>query len=385
MLNKKLESSFSNSLEQAINAITFDKNNVIVAGTGAFKSFRYASDIDMCEYFNKSYSKNDIAKALQTVVKQVLKAGIYYIADIKAGINEKLNIFNNLGEIHNMKIINYDYNKTKKSIQSIRNLIDDEKYNELINANNKAENNNMADWFDLREKIRKVLTIRWDADEVLKGYKLIDGSKLLLCDAVIQFMTKIDLYFDYDGIYTEITNVFMSYLNDKHSIVFLPVANTKQSIMDGIKYSLIENLCGKKPNYLKVMKRVFSLSKLDNNKRMINKLMPLLTGDIALLNKCCSILETLNGMLESLRNPPMKGIKRNLTELKTRLGQIYQFKFSEKSIDDVIDELCNMNNKHEMIEIIDELIKKIKFVVNNETIDFINENHIYPIPMKYLL
>ena len=378
---KKIKSSYDNDVSKAISLITYDLNNVTIAGTSKLKSMIYSSDVDLFEVFNRNYSSEDIAKALQHIIKKIEKEPKFYIMDIKAGINEKFNIFHKLGYFKNGQIYDFDYHDTEQKLNYIKNDIDN--YDELYDLCQSAKNGSLSAWLDLREKIRKLFTIRWTPNEILDGYKYVNNQKFYLYQAIPQFVTKIDCVFDFNGILTEISNILISYQSEKNGLNYLPIASDPDMHVDAVKYNIIEYLHGKHKNYLKVLKRIYSMAVNDNDNTLANKIAPILVSNIALLSKVSSILATLIDMLEKLPHPPMNDIRYNIDQCRSKLSNIYQFPFNEKHIDNELIRAQNMNkdNTLKCLENIKDLMSKI---INSETLKYIKDNRLFPLQKKYL-
>ena len=367
--------SFSSDLIKAVDLITYKKQNLIFAGSAFLKSMRYSSDIDLAEYFGKTYSSQDIAHALQTIVSKIQNAkGEYYLGDVKAGLDDDLNVFESLGEIRHQRVRGYSPAETYQQLNSIKQLISKEDYREISELIPLAAHS-ISDWFDLREAIRKLMTLRWEPAEIQRGYKVIRGNKIYLSEAVVSFMTKIDMWFNYNGVFTEITNVLMSYLNEQEGLVFLPISAKKEFAEDAIKYNLFEFMHHKDKNYLKAMKRLFTLAKMKHDSKTLNQVFPLLVSDIGLLNKVGAILSTLKDMIEKLKNPPMKAIQANIDHLKAMVANIYQFPFGEKRLVEELTELMH-TSKNQLMNRLEDLIERIHHIVNQQTLKYMHDHKI---------
>ena len=112
-LKKKIiPDSFNKEVINAINTITYNPKNIIFSGSYVRKSFRDSSDIDICENFGKN--DEQVASALQDIIKKVLHNKEYILLDIKCGIDPIYkNSFKHLGYIKNTEIIDYDEEKLK--------------------------------------------------------------------------------------------------------------------------------------------------------------------------------------------------------------------------------------------------------------------------------
>ena len=372
-LKKKIiPDSFNNEIRQAINTISYNPKNIILAGSFIRKSFRDSSDIDICEKFGSN--DEQVANALQDIIKKILHNKEYILLDIKCGIDPIYkNSFNHLGYIKNTEIIDYNEENTLKDIEKFKDLIPLTDYTELKNLLKKPSN--LIGYFDLREKIRKLITLRWTPNEVLNGYKKIDNRVITLISSVSTFITKIDMAFIYNGFYTEISNVFSNASSIKNGLSFMPITPNPAKYEEAIKYNLLELLENKK--WLKSLKRVYTLALTDDNKKLLQKLFPILMSNIGMLNKCNSILKTFITIKEQYGNKYNKQIKIQLNNLKSYVANIYEFNFNEKTLDKLFD-------KSQSVKSLESITDKIDDTVNQQTKILIDKYNI-KIPKTYIL
>lgn len=383
-INKKklIPDSFNDEILKAVQLITYDESQITFAGSFIRKSMTYSADIDISETFPKRCTSEHIADALKTIVRKILVSD-NYILDIKSGYDIAYEpYFNNLGNIKNDKVVGYDAQKTKNDIYECheKGYIDKDVYDELISLNKNAKTSIMS-WLDLHEVIRKLITLRWSPEDVLKGFKQGVNQQIELSTAVNTFVTKIDMVFIYQGFYTEMSNIFMTNYSSKHGLVFYPVSAQPKHYEDAIKFNLFEYVQNKM--WLKALKRVFTLALLKNDQKLLKQIAPLLISSIGRLNKVTSIFTTIVDMLEKLSHPPMKMIKTQINNIKPVLSIIYEFPFGEKQIDETLDHICR-SKKATMIKSINEVNEHCKKVINEQTLQYMKKNHIN-IPKSYFL
>jgi predicted nucleotidyltransferase len=376
-INKKklIPDSLNNEITNGINAITYNINNVVFAGSFIRKSMRDSSDIDIAEDF-KNASDKTCASHIQDIIKKLLKTD-YIILDIKSGIDPLyINLFKKLGTISNHKVINYDYQNTLNDINLISKYIPKDTYKDLIKSIKK--NFEIKQYFEFREKIRKLITLRWTPKEILEGYKIIRNDKLYLYQAVSLFLTKIDIAFICNGFYTEMSNVFLIKSASKQGLVFLPLSPNPKYYGEAIRYNLEEYLTS--GYYLKALKRVYTLAQTDNDNKLMLKIQPILTSNVGILNKANSIIKTIISIVENGYKVDMEEIKFQLDNLKLLISNIYEFNFGEKNIDKTIDDI----NKKFNLSSLEKLSDKLTDTINTETHNIINEYKIH-IPDTYFL
>ena len=372
-LKKKIiPDSFNKEVINAINTITYNPKNIIFSGSYVRKSFRDSSDIDICENFGKN--DEQVASALQDIIKKVLHNKDYILLDIKCGIDPIYkNSFKHLGYVKSAQIHEFDAENTLKDIEKFKDLIPLTDYTELKHLLNSPPN--LKQYFDLREKIRKLITLRWTPNEVLNGYKNINNRIITLISSVSTFITKIDMAFIYNGFYTEISNVFSNASSIKDGLSFMPITPNPAKYQEAIKYNLLELLENKK--WLKSLKRVYTLALTDDNKKLLQKLFPILMSNIGMLNKCNSILKTFITIKEIYGSKYDKQIKIQLNNLKSYVANIYEFNFNEKTLDKLFD-------KSQSVKSLESISDKIDDTVNKQTKILIDRYNI-KIPKTYIL
>lgn len=371
---KIIPESFNEDILRAINAITYDEKNIILAGSFIRKSMRDSSDIDINEKFDSRYTDKDIAHALQIIIKKILKHPEYILLDIKSGLNPNfINKFNHLGYIKNTIIYDYDYKSTLKEIEENKQYIDKKQYYDLIKSI--KPDPNLKEYFDMREKIRKIISLRWTPDEVLQGFKYVNEKPYNLSDSIKTFVTKLDMAFINMGFYTEISNIFTTESSSKYGLTFLPITPNIQNYDEAIKYNLLEFLVHNK--YLKALKRLYSLGLQKKDMKLIYQLFPILTSNVGILNKANSIIKTCIDIMDKYGSKYNNEIKLQLNNLKVFLSNIYQFDFDELKVDKKLDEKPSINKLEKLSDKLDE-------IVNKETKILINKNNII-IDKRYIL
>jgi hypothetical protein len=346
---------------------------VVYAGSFVRRSIRDASDIDMSETFK---SVADVVKGFQSIIKKLMKNNTV-ILDIKCGADPNIcELFKELGTIKNGQIVHFNKKSTIDDIGMLyyHGYIDKKQYDELYDL---CMSRGMSDYLDLREAIRKIMTLRWTPDEILSGQKKLKHGYISLNDAVVMFINKIDIVFIYQGFYTEMSNILMLQNNSSHHILeFLPLTTNVNHFLTALKFNLFEYLHHKDKNYLKAIKRMFSIAVLLDDNNMVLKIFPLLQSNVAILNRVNGILKTIRDMLDKYSANEL--MLTMLNNMKPVLANIFEFDFAERRIDDIIDHI----NKTNIKEKIDMLIDRFNKVINRETLKYINANHIF-ITKKY--
>lgn len=225
---------FSNDVIDIIKKMSFNINNVKIAGTMKNRKLLYASDYDLYENVNSNYIDNIVSK-FQKIIINLLNTDLCYIGDIKAGVIENFRVLSESYE-------NYDAITSKNKLDYIYNLglVKKEDYNSI----NKMLKNKISikDYFVL-EGFLKYHIIRWKPKEILNGYKIIVGNKYFLKDALnTDSLFKLDIIaLTENNKFTEFSIIYELKINNKS--INKPIRNIEESLKEDIqKLSINKNI-----------------------------------------------------------------------------------------------------------------------------------------------
>lgn len=150
--------------------------------------------------------------------------------------------------------------------------------------------------------IKKYVPLRWKPEEILQGYKkLFDGVKITLREAISQrSIIKLDVITWLEDRFRSVEIFYnLGYVTpDGSDISFYPLGDYSQSLLEDIKkYS--------SPKYyspLRVIKRLWNLSKMQDCTELLKIIDPFLSSDAAALNQIKSDIE--GSMLILSSSPP---------------------------------------------------------------------------------
>jgi hypothetical protein len=165
----------------------------------------------------------------------------------------------------------------------------------------------------------------------------------------------------YNGFYTEISNVFSNKSSIKNGFTFPPITADPKKYNYCIKYDLLQNLVNDKP--LKAYKRLYTLAIGENDQRTLNELYPVLTSNIAILNKVNSIIKTHITLIEAHGDKYIDEIKKQLNNLKPLLSFIYEFRFNEKHFDYLLDHTISLN-------VLEKISEDFETIIRNQTLKY---------------
>lgn len=293
--------------------------NVLPVGTFKYNVFKYPGDIDIFEDLDACCSFNDArlsaAKRIQSIIEKILADGTIMFVEFKAGYDLRYKIYTGVVNTH---IEDYNPELIRRDITNLfeAGLLTTRDYETLWHLVKEVPT--MDDIIDLNETLRNFWVVRWNADEIACGYKILPGNyKLYLDIAVAQgSIVKLDTIAYVDGRYVEVTNFFMISALDKFGnrmILSEELDEYGQSLLlDVYKYY------GTNP--LKSIKRLWMYLAFRGYLCELSVFTPLFSSNIALYSQILSDIETAIALLSP--TPLYKGVydrKLLFDSLNTRL------------------------------------------------------------------
>ena len=236
----------------------------------------------------------------------------------------------------NIKNIEYpsDYDLIEtieiKNINEIKNLVVDfRKMGEDIKRNEKIFFIEFKTGLDYNDN-----KLRWNNIELISGRKEVDGRVYDLQYALKQrILPKLDIIYHLSpGVFIEVSIIYELkikdvYVNEDH---LKPEEITESIMTDYFDFK-------KEKYYLKALKRMFSILKMNEtkNEKSLKLLLSLFNSNIGLINFINSNLKLYIELLEKFKGDKRISIeefKSGLQNDKMKLNTIYEFGFSEKFI-----------------------------------------------------
>lgn len=245
LIDKREEIEHVNRLKSMISV---DPKHSVFIGSSTYKVQKYPSDFDVFELTQVNSGLEGKIKAIcnsfndrDSTIFLELKAGFDIDYDItKKDIKYPDDIMRSFYSYYKKGLISRkDYSKIEKQLMKGP----DDKCKEM----------------NLFAALRNYLLLRWNINDVNKGYKMLsDGSKLTLSKA-LEMHTDVNIecaFIDLDGSIQDISNFYYLVKGD----VFI---SAERDIVDSLKRStfILTNNCYRSVNYFKAMKRMFSLCK----------------------------------------------------------------------------------------------------------------------------
>lgn len=397
LLQVKPLSSYPQNLLQTIKMISFDPNkNAEPFGSYIYRLQRYSADIDLFEEYIDHSKPNELvhkfAKKLQHMITNIKKSKMHWFSEFKAGLDLRYDV--DIGELFKGEWLN------KPNIIGISSRLMSDgliNKNELdkISYTMRDRMLSAADKYDIIFNIfRNRRIIRWTEDEVIHGKKVILGKLFKLHDCLFDHtFIKIDIIAYIGHKFVEVTN-FIGLVSEydfpnKNYININMGKNNAPTIALPLE---IERLYFSNYYYspFKACKRIYSLSRQVNDKKMLKKIIPIITGDISSLYMLKSQIDVITRLLSiiPIDDLPVHLIMESIDNIKDKLS--YVLFLSDKGIIESYDIIDNIILNQNVISI-DYFIKRLNFLsnkwfvsVNYETIKQMKRYGINPPPKTIL-
>lgn len=325
MLNaKRLKSSYPDSVDKAAYLIAFNPEKLVHYGSSAKKAmYLSSSDIDLIEPI-KQNEADDLARKIKKIVLNIAKEPLVYLGDFKSGLDPYYTL--DIGRISKRKIIGYDKEKFRNFVQAV-NFTHKKELLELSSSSI-----TIPKFLTIQELMRKDQILRWSKAELLQGFKVLRGEKVMLADCIKdeRAMTKIDTiqHIEAEGRLVEITNYFKLSSSAR--------SFDAREYAESLKRDIVKLFYN--GNAFKMCKRILSLELLAKHSAAAEKLFNIVHGGLGILYKIVADIKTIIYLLEHEKQPPVATIKSMIENFKWRLASIYEFEFKEASIDKLIDQ-----------------------------------------------
>lgn len=392
---KRLDNSYSYDDDNATNLIVYydpknpDTNKEFNKATKEYKAKYFGSidykaqpypgDIDMIEEINLCCSREEACKKVERIIKlitkRILRTEGYYFSEFKAGIDERFKI--NIGK----RLKGYNYSRVRKELKELlqKKLLTNEEYKKLINLSKEKVTKEQHEL--LYEELRKYWLLRWTSKEIKSGVKILRGNKeIKLREAIcMKSPVKIDVITYINGKYIEVTNIFFLYYRKKnkgrkHGITQDDKIDIRESLRkEIIKYS--KSAIHYSP--FKMIKRMWSLARIEKDDKMLKVLTPLIRSSVSLLWMIKSEISTIIKLID-LKNRKLSKkigdqILTQIENMRQSISSIIDIKINEKYIYKKMDKISDTNKWSEAVKELKEINKYIITIINRETEDYLKK------------
>jgi len=372
LLQKRTFNSLSIETINAIKIITFDlKYPPYLVGSYQYVINEYPSDIDLNEKYESCCDFNeavkDVKDKIQNIALKIKNEKNVYLGDFKAGYDTRY--FIDIGYIKRSRLKNYNPLLIRNSIINIANqglFTEKQKNNLLFKV---IEKPTIQEYTDLENNIKKYYIVRWNIDELIKGFKILSlNVRFTLEEAIEQkSLIKVDIWLFLNQRYLELSNFLMLTYKDKNGFITLLTEKPKPFEDALIQEIFYYNSVDK---YMKVAKRLWSYAVLKKDKELIINLYSLFSSGAAKMYQIVGETEVIKNILEKYKKISIKTITLNIDNWKSRLGTIMsdilpvqEAHVIFNKINDAINAVKN-NKRDILIFLLDEIADKLTQCIN---------------------
>jgi len=299
-----------------------DGKDVQVVGSAAMRAQQYNADVDAFEVAegrgaSKIAAIRNLAARFKDAVRRVQGLRGVFLADIKAGVIPVWQVIPESAQIRDNKVIGYSGADSRAKVDD---LVRDRVMTEADGRKARVllkDRLTPSEFLVARDLIRPHI-VRWLPAEVLRGTKTLpDGSVYSLEEAIASpGVTKIDTIAWLNG--NHFSDMSMIYTFTYRGQI---LNETNSNLIRGLQEDVAALMIEGKP--FKALKRRFSLAKAQGDVALMERILPILNGDLGRLYAIASDIQTLLYMLESYSSLPYKQIVFEIDQLRDRFAKIY--------------------------------------------------------------
>jgi hypothetical protein len=371
-------------------------DEVDIFGSYIYRNQLYAADIDIFEIYKGKHDLSTIAKqfyqSFKKIVQRVLSTPLEYYSEVKCGVDERFDI--DIGTCsEGIYSVSRSINDKLANLLA-RGLLYNDDYNQL--ASILLKTNKDGDDYDIVSSIiRKYYIIRWEAKEVLQGWKLLIGDiKFYFVEGLkMNSLVKIDTWSYLNNKLLEVTNVyFLSYVKDGKSID-IQSHNDPSTLKADIEKLYYSNLYY---SPFKMVKRIYAYLRQvknqegDNFDPSLERLLDRITGVVAtLVSSLYQNKHEIDTTILVLEKYGESAITDQLIiatdKIKSRLAGI-GFLSDDCLLRwcEMIDSVNSRSTLPHKLDLLNTISTEMKYVISYKTIEDLNEFVLNP-PNRVLL
>lgn len=359
---------YGEDINRIISLLSFNPDNVFIAGSFGIRSMKYASDIDMIEPVSFTTSIAPIISKFKKKITEINNAKNIYLGDVKIGEVPEWEVIDETAYIENGKIYGYDADKAREKVNKLKSdgVITNEEYSQYMKLLKKKPT------VEELQQIKKIIRphiLRWKAKEIKKGEKTYRGRTFKLKDAFTMGLVKVDIItFLNNGRITEASIIYD--MRKKGIRINKFTINPTRSFMNDIQYYKSVG------DYFKVLKRMFSLYSYKREENKIKKLYEILNSDLGILNQIINDIDIVFSLLENHSSISKEKMFITISEFINRLNSIYtlnDYLKREKDIFKHIKEAINFEDKDDIIKHLKPVREQLYDILNKHSLKFLNK------------
>jgi len=319
---KEYPSNYPTDVVKILDTMTFTRGKgLTIMGTSGVRSQQYAGDYDGFELVEMSGSKetvlDSLAKRFKEMIKDLRDMKNVYIGDIKGGVVPEWRILPVEAKVERNRVIGYNAVHSRKVVDTLvsEGVITRETAGEILRK--LLPNLTPLQLIELKGDL-KYHIVRWTPTEILAGQKkLADGRTFTLQDAFSSpGITKLDVIgLVENNRYTDFSVIYQFRIGKM--ILNPELIDFQSAIQESILYYQ------SKGNPFKVLKRKFSLARVQKDEQALSQLGGLLNSDLGRLYLVLADIGTLITLLRDHTNVPLDKVRFQIDQFKGRLANIY--------------------------------------------------------------
>lgn len=391
LIELRPESSYPEDVKNGLNMMAIDDDAIRPIGSFTYRVQKYPGDIDALEVVEKEGRKkllDYIAKQIKKIVEDIEKSKNHWFLEFKAGIDERFAI--PIGIVYD----NNNFVMDDKFISTVaffanKKWMKPEDFNRIFYLYGKG-NLTKTDYEIVQKIMRKYNVIRWKANEVLKGEKVLPGNVVIKLKDALTDISKINIEMigEINGRLADMSNFFiLSYIDNggtRRSINFpqSSLDDFRDAMLETLKQSMFD-LYYSEVNYnpFKMLKRYWSYGRLIRDENLIRKIEPIISSDVSLTNQLKSSLGIVVRMLKEVKNPPMNLLMRQLDIVREKMANTFLVdKDEEEYYDTILQTIIDhpKMSKEKIINLLEEIEDNLIDDVNEVSQQFIKANGLEP-------
>ena len=355
---KDYPTNYSSDVVKVLDTMTFTKGKDLkIMGTSGVRSQQFAGDFDGFESVKMSEKTNK--EALDILVsrfKEILRdlKGMpnVFIGDIKGGVVPEWRILPLTAYVEKTRVIGYNAVQSRKVVDTLvkDNVITKEEAEGILRKLLPALT--PVQLIELKNEL-KYHIVRWTPAEVLEGSKkLQDGRTFTLQDGFSSpGITKLDVIaLVQNNRYTDFSIIYR-FSNNGRVLNPEPV-DFQRAIKESILYYKT------KKNPFKVLKREFSLARVQKDTPQLQRLQRLLDSDLGKLYLVMSDIGTLITLLRDHTGIPMEKVRYEIDQFKGRLSTIYSMEAylrNEQTLLGDLNSSLKISNKDKLADRLEQI------------------------------
>lgn len=401
ILERKQPKSYSNKIMEIVDSVTFNSEEANAVGSATFSIFKYPSDIDCFETISdygttKPAALKFFVSAIQKIIKKITIKKGFWLADFKAGKDPRFEI--DVGGFSKNHLTGHDHIAIERKLIMLVNqkLIKPEDYQKLMELN---KNLNVLENYEKFKQIinKKYATIRWQANDILRGSVTHHGKKFKLSDCIDQpGIVKVDAFTFLGGTrsaFIECSNFIMLKWSDKSGKEYYTNVPPGEQLSSYLTKSIqleMRSLCNPESsfyNLYKFAKRLFAMCAINKDEKLLKILDPLLTSSLSQISQLAADCETLISMTEKLKKLPFAKMLEVVNNFKPRISSISNAGLNKDTCYQLIDNISQAG-KYNTVEgfnnQLNELHDYLKDIVKKQAEAYVKKKKIVKLAEKYL-